>query len=715
MQSVSEEIKIRPIFNTQGVCVINSVLYTGYECTLFGTNSQNEIVEQLELESEIVKIFPVYDKVLISTITGKVYVYNPAERNNKLQCVFTNSVIKSIDLDGEAIVLGTADGSVILSDVQGYGETFNKKMDGMITLVKFISLSSIKRRYNSKNKLVAVGDAMGTVTLFNTTGEVVYREKNCHSGQIMFIGELGNKILSCGMDALLIEHSLESEMTIRNISENIDETIGACSLVGDRLFMCSKDLVITLSADLKIVAKKRLNIPDINGFDVFGECCVITTDEHDIVLASVVQDTLVVDKVLIGDNDEITDLLVMENMVVVGTNSRYIRTICKSDIERQNENGLIRNKAFSGELVKSNNEECVLSMCGSNKVFYTGSKDGIISKFEVVTGNIRDSVRAVKSVSAEAPITAMCLYQDLLITGTEYGIINGWKIGDTLELVFTASASSSEITGIVVNNKKIHCTSKTKEIIVVNLNGGMDSSISGHKKGMWSISEHCQMLLTGSSDKTARLWKGDINSTLQHNTSVVKTLLTERAITATSDGVLRVWNTTTYKELGAIRITEIKDERIWAIKRYAGTEYIVSAGPSIVIIKDSSWEVEKMKEQMQKEEYIAKQHAIIFMKKGEYVSAAVEYYKLNLERDLKDALKRITGEMDISPLMSVVLLDSYKFVKRVSKWARSPYLFTITQRILQTAIENRIEISAKEADDLSKTLLRTAELFNAAY
>ncbi|KAI5134102.1 U3 small nucleolar RNA-associated protein 13 [Nematocida ausubeli] len=715
MQSVSEAIKIQPVYNTQGICMIDGVLYTGYENVLFGSNGQNSVVLQLELESEIVKIFQVYNKILISTITGKVYLYNPEEKEARPACVFSNMVIKSIDLDGEAILIGTADGLVILSDINGYGVTMTKKLEGTATAVRFVQMKGAKRKYTTSNKLMVAGDVMGTITMYTTAGDVVYREANCHSGNVVFIGELGDRILSCGMDGFIIEHSIGEETIVRNISGAMQDGISACAVYNNRMILCGKDMFVTLSENLKIISKKAMDIPSIESFDIFGEYCVITTEEHDILVASIVEDELVVEKVIVGNNDEITDLLVLDSIVVVSTNSRYIRTISKSDIERESANEKADHKVFSGELVKSQNEEYVLSMCGTNKTFYTGSKDGVISQFSVVSGNIRDSVKLVHSISVEAPITAMCIYQDTLITGTEQGIISGWKVSSNLEQIFTAAASTTEITGIVVNNKKIHCTSKNKEIKVINMSGGVDSAVSGHKKGLWSISEHSQMLLTGSSDKTARLWKGDINSTLQHNTSVVRTLLTERAITATSDGVVRIWNITNYKELGALRITEAKDERIWAIKRYRDTLYIVSAGPAIVIIKDNTLEVEKMKEQTQKEEYVAKQHALIFMKKGEYVQAAVEYYKLNLEKDLRSTLRKIDESMDISLLMDALLLDVPKFVKYIVKWAKSPPLFTITQRILKDAIEKRTVIPRKEAEDLSQTLARTAELFNAAY
>ncbi|KAI5192205.1 U3 small nucleolar RNA-associated protein 13 [Nematocida minor] len=707
MEAIQETLRIEPIFNTLGACLINSRVYTGYNSTLFGTNIHTSKIEvSKEVESEIVKIFAVYDRVLVSTVTGHVYLYSTEE--NTLESIMKNTIVKTADVNGNILVIGDAEGSVIGMDISTHEIIMRKKIDGMAVAVKSVEMRTAKKMYKMSSHLVVAGDALGTVTIFDINGNVIYKEKNAHSGHVTFICEIDGVVVTAGMDGLLVQHRIGEEALIKEVGESVLSG----TVYNDSIVLAVEGSLLFLSLDLKKISKTPVDIPNIVNIGMVQDVCLITTEESDIVLGSVLDGRLLLDKIIVGNNDEITDMLIIDNTVIVGTNSRYIRSMRTN---RWHESDGMETYACSGSLIKAQNEECILSMCGNGKVFYTGSKDGYISKYEVRAESVHSTVELVETVKIEEAITVMCAHQDILITGTEGGIVHGWKISEKLSLVFTSAVSSSEITGIVVQNKKIHCTSKDKEIKIITISGNKDSVISGHKKGIWSLSTYKEVLLTGSTDKTARIWKSDTNSVLQHNASVVKTLLTERAVTATSDGVVRIWNVANYKELAAHRVTEMKDERIWAMKQYRENEYIVSAGPRIVVLKDNTWELEKKKEETQKEEYISKQKASIFMKKGDFVSAAVEYYRLGLERELKSAMRKIEVADTISPFMEVIMLEPAKFIKSVSKWARSPQLFTIAQRILRDALSREWTLPRKDAEDLSKTLQRTAETFNSAY
>lgn len=717
MEGIEERVKIEPIMNTLGVSMIEGVIYTGYNNLLVGTNTKTGRVESIrKIQYEIVRVFLVYDMVLISTVAGVVYLYSP--KYDKIEVIIRDKIVKSVDTVRDRIVIGDSEGAVVTVEIEkeetGIIRTSELpqiiRVDSTISIVRAVEIKKNKRKYREENRILVVGDASGTVSMFNSDGNVIYRS-NCHSGQVTLAVEIDGVIITGGVDGNLVEHRIGEEEVVREIGR----VLTGGTVYNNNIVVISGSSILFISREMDSIIDRVLAVPEIVDIEIVNDRMILTTEENDIVIGVVEGTEVKIERIIIGNNDEITDIIKIEDSIIVGTNSRYLRRIKVEGISQEGGVDEFTSQSAlsapsvsscSGDLFRGSNTECILCVCGLYGVFYSGSKDGYLAKYS--TG-----LDLLSEVKIDEGISSMAAGKGILITGTENGILSGWKMED-LSLVFTVSVSTSEITGIVVKNKKIFCTSKDKEIKVVRMTGQIESMISGHKKGIWSISEDNETILTGSTDRTARIWKDSVNIQLSHNSSVVKVLLTDRAVTATSDGVIRIWNRSTYKELAALRLTEEKEERIWAINRFREHEYIVGVGPRILILRDRTEEIEKEKEEKKKENHILKEKALILMRNKEFVGASVEYYKLGLEKELKGALRKI-GNEEISPLITEVLLDSERFSREVSKWAKSPLLFFVVERIVKEALKRRWKISKRYAEDLSATLFRTAERLNAAY
>ncbi|KAH9387174.1 U3 small nucleolar RNA-associated protein 13 [Nematocida major] len=705
-EGIRETARIEPIFNALGACMIGRTLYTGYNSALVGTHAESGRIEVVkEVESEIVRVFPVFGDVLISTVTGDVYIYSP--NSGMLRSIMKNSIVRCADAQSGMILLGTAEGSVFLVNAETEDVILHKKVDGFVSAVKCVEMASAKRPYKVGSQILAVGDALGSVTLFNLHGDVIYRETSCHSGSVSFVGSVGNRILTAGGDGLLIEHAIGSDMLVRNLQA----PIVAGSALGEALILASPDSLLFLDQEMKLTRRKALDTPAVNGIHVFGEECLLTTEESDLLICSLEEEFA--DRIFVGNNDEITDMLVKGNRLIVGTNSRFIRAMEISAIAKSPDTEASK-CAFFGQMFASQNADCTLSLCDADEThFFSGTKDGYITKYEAPSSST-SPVRPILDAKTESPVTALCLHAGVLVSGHESGIVSGWRAED-LSLLFTASVGETEVTGICIFNGKIHCSSKAKEISALDFTGKVCSKLSGHRKGIWALSTHESAMLSGSVDGTARFWKSGASTILQHNASVVKTLLAERALTATSDGVLRIWNLATHKELAAMRMTELKNERIWAMRAFAEREYILSVGPSICLVRDSTWEIEREKEQKKKEEYLAKQRAISYTKGGMHVLAALEYYRLDMLREAGIALREVKQEDDISALVEAVSAEMEKFAKVAMRWVRSLSLFGVVQRVLRELLKREAAFPRKEGEEISKTLHRTSEILNGAY
>ncbi|KAI5181872.1 U3 small nucleolar RNA-associated protein 13 [Nematocida sp. AWRm80] len=709
MEPIEQPVIIKAISDGSGVILNDGIMYSGCDDKLLKIDvSTGRILLELEVFSNISSIAYINGMVVIGTAGGTVYTYNTEE--NRLEYLMKeNIIITTMEAFNTTLVMGTADGVVITMNMHSREMVFRRVIDAGVTKIHCHQREGAKKESTYSQEIIIIGDSQGCIySMDSITGKILYKDST-HMGSITFI-EAQNRIIYTGStDGSIIKHTPGTQHKIREVGYAITSGVflnGAFHLTGD------KNKIHSYNEELLTLDTTELSLPTITTIQIYDDKVLLITEENDIAIARANNTLFSIDKVIIGDNDEITDILVLEDTIVISTNSALVRVIQKKDIIPENTNSKTVEYACIAQIVSSPNEECTLSLTGKGNTFYTGTKDGYINRMQISNG----IVSLVDSIKTTAAVTAMCTYKKVLFTGMEDGLVKGWNIECGITPLFTTTVSETEITGVTAIGNTVYCSSKDKDISQLGLNGGIITKYTGHKKGIWSLDSQADYLISGSSDKTARIWRDSSSiSLLQHNASVIKAILNTRAITATSDGVIRVWNYQKERELAALKLSETKDDRIWAIKPISETQYILNSGGTLRLITDNTQELEKQREDKRREEYLARQEGNTLMSQKKYLEAAIKYLELDNPKYLRDAVKEIPQNQNISPLVQAMAANPNKALSHLLKWSRSPQLFIISSKILEEMLVGHWVLEKTKATELIKTLTRTAEILNDAY
>ncbi|KAI5184998.1 U3 small nucleolar RNA-associated protein 13 [Nematocida homosporus] len=771
MEELAPLVKIRPIYDGVGLAVTDKLIFSSFDCEMIITDKKNQIIiEEVLLSSAIegLVVVPARNTVVIATTGGILYQYFLSEK--RLEYLLKGSwVVKQIILIEDKIVLGTADGLVILIDLESKGILLKRAVDSSVSALSPFTWSSKKRTYGSSRLSLAVGTILGNLTIFDMqTGQTQYEVSSAHSMSITWIDGFKDLIFTSSSDGTLIRHKIGEVPKVRELGYNIRDAL----LINEEIVVVGDGSTLEY-LDLDLEGRRRVEVEGVGGVVVGlglvlggeGEELVLRTEENDIVVGvslvvngvslvlggdkielsrdkNGVSDKIEVsDKIgvgkfkvelsLVGDNDEITDILVLDELVVLATNSCWLRVLSKQNYLDMTKSfdftdGISKKIIMScaAEFIRTPNKECSLCLFSYGDFVFAGSKDGYINVF---TGGKSNKLvwqsNLTQNLTSSKAVTALSMHKDVLLAGFEDGLVKGWQLvsstGSTPSQfihLFSSAPALSEITGLVVLHKSILVSSKQKDLCCLSLTGAIKPSLSGHKKGLWSLDSNNDILLSASADKTVRLWKdSSCTKIYQHNTSVIKAILTSRVITATADGVVRVWDSSKEKELAALRIAESKHDRIWSIKEMEGDKYLASAGGTLYLIQDNTLAMEKMKEQKQREAYLIKEQAKSLMQKHFYLEAAIKYFEIDDKKGLKSAIKNIDKKTDLSPLISAMATNQKQALNYLMQWARTPQLYSTASRLLQVILIQRWSILPQQAQELAVILARTAEIINEAY
>ncbi|KAF9015672.1 U3 small nucleolar RNA-associated protein [Cyathus striatus] len=127
----------------------------------------------------------------------------------------------------------------------------------------------------------------------------------------------------------------------------------------------------------------------------------------------------------------------------------------------------------------------------------------------------------------------------------------------------------------------------------------------GHKRGVWSVrfGKMERLLVTGSGDKTVKLWSLDDFSCLKtfegHTNSVLRVYFFNaglQLISAASDGLVKIWN---IKEEECTTTLDNHEDKVWAITLSADEHTVVSGAADSVV---TFWEDCTEEQEADKEE-----------------------------------------------------------------------------------------------------------------
>ncbi|KAF9762099.1 F-box/WD repeat-containing protein 7 [Nosema granulosis] len=114
------------------------------------------------------------------------------------------------------------------------------------------------------------------------------------------------------------------------------------------------------------------------------------------------------------------------------------------------------------------------------------------------------------------------------------------------EHIITFNTKQKDITDLQVTAQEIICSSDDSTVKVFSYNGREKKVFVGHRGGVWTFALTDTTMITGSTDKTGRVWDMNTASTLcilQGHTSTIRVVKTHSGYICTGgrDSVVRVW------------------------------------------------------------------------------------------------------------------------------------------------------------------------------
>ncbi|XP_076852925.1 transducin beta-like protein 3 [Brachyhypopomus gauderio] len=343
------------------------------------------------------------------------------------------------------------------------------------------------------------------------------------------------------------------------------------------------------------------------------------TAEHNILLYQL--PSLSVQQQFVGYNDDVLDVkfLGKDTHIVVATNSSQLKVF---------------ELATSSCQILYGHTDTVLCLDVFRKgsMFASCAKDNSVRAWmmDSDTGRVRCVAQGYGHSNAVGSVTCSRLKNSFLVSGSQDCTIKVWDLPETLpdhgsepaRLVarVTEKAHSKDVNSVAVspNDKLLVSGSQDRTAKLWSL---ADMSLlgvfQGHRRGIWCVqfSTVDQVVATASADGTMKIWGLHDFSCLKtfegHDASVLKVIFVSRGtqlISGGSDGLMKLW---TIKTNECVKTFDVHQDKVWSLHGSWADSLVVSgsADSTVVVWKDVT-EEELAEEQSKQEDQILKQQEL---------------------------------------------------------------------------------------------------------
>uniref|UniRef100_A0A914DIJ3 U3 small nucleolar RNA-associated protein 13 C-terminal domain-containing protein n=1 Tax=Acrobeloides nanus TaxID=290746 RepID=A0A914DIJ3_9BILA len=557
--------------------------------------------------------------------------------------------------DSSRLATGSADFSVKMWDLKKQFCTHNLKGKSVVSAMCFIG-----------NDRLLVGYTEGDVKLFDLENKGIQpTEWKIHTSHISTILPLtlpgnapGAVIVSRDRTYSILNVETKEKLKLIPIFEPVEDAVFLRNpqnllTVGEEGVLKVWDIWSGRMLKKKAIIGKRIDT--VLYREATGQILCVTCDQN---LLFVDENTLTMTKQLSGFNDEIfasTFLSEKSNCLVVATNSPEIR--------------IYDMNSWSCHLLQGH-EESVLSVDSppwDEFLFASSSKDN-----SIIVWRLRDPSMKLeeeeKDAEFEAPIKVAKVavatghtnsvaavqfskHKDkpFILSVSDDGTLKLWPIQKILTHFGGESLKLSASFTIVAHHKLINCvevspndkicitgsmdkTAKLWHIDKDTMNLGIAGTLSGHKKGVWlaKFAPNSQNVATCSGDSTIKIFslldKTCLMTLSGHDFAILALHFVRngnKLLSADSGGLMKVWNL----ETGVCDQTiEAHEDKVWHIelieRARKDDEYVtVGADGKIIVWKDVSEEVQ-LEEARKRAERAANQQTLAnFMDQEKYEEA----------------------------------------------------------------------------------------------
>lgn len=601
------------------------------------------------------------------------------------------------------LVLAFADGSLSCWDsLQGFC-THNFKARSVLPI------SALSFHSDATRMELFVASEDGSIVNWDLMQNRVLKTFAGHVSAVtgIHVDAKNNRLISSGRDKIITIFGLNDAKIVKTISVNGSVNgLLACdensfALIGEKGLVSVWDLEKgRLVCQSSLVTASGHPLTQIMFASSAKSEIIVVSSELQLVTLSL--DTLIESKRMMGHFGEVTDFALLNDEVdgplAVATNGAEV---CLFP----------RTSSMACKLLPGHSEAILaLSYCSAGDFLVSGSRDNTIRVWpKPLFGEITsvpceghtDAVSCVvvsKSVSGPNSYMIASASSDLTVKMWSYDTRD-----NTVRSLWTVKAHDKEINALTFSSDyKFLITAAQDKTIKIwdSASGQLLRTLTGHKRGVWSISctfAQEMLLVSGSADRTVKIWRlsddfACIKTFEGHSNSILRVGFINnglQVISAGSDGLIKIWD---LKRNECLATLDEHSDRIWALAIQNDGDRIITGDASAIIKiwKDSTDDEIAESIKKQDEILVKEQELQVFLLRKDFKNAVLLAMTLDqpfrLSSLFNDLLKDKTVSESLAllhPLLEQLSSDQKsKLLEYIREWNLSYKRSMFSQLVL---------------------------------
>lgn len=605
------------------------------------------------------------------------------------------------------LILAFADGSISGWDsLQGFC-THNFKARSSLP----ISALSFNHDQNSIQLFAASED--GSIFCWDMMQSRVMRTFSGHVSAVtgIHVDTANNRLVSTGRDKIISIFCLSDAKILKTISVN--DSINAMLCCGNNSFALIGEKGILSVWDIENGRLIKQSSPITASGHPLTQIMFNTNDAELIVVSGELQlVTLSIENLaeinrMMGHFGEVTDFALLndeaDGSLAVATNGAEVCLFPHTS-------------SMACKLLPGHSEAVLtLSYCKAGDFLVSGSRDNTLriwpspleGKESIPCEGHTDAVSCVaiaKSLSSHNYFVIASASSDLTVKMWAFDP----KTRD-LHCLWTVKAHDKEINALTFSSdfKFLITAAQDKTIKIWDVtNGQLLRILTGHKRGVWSVSctfAQEMLLVSGSADRTVKIWRlSDDFSCIKtfegHANSILRVGFINnglQVVSAGSDGLMKIWD---LKRNECLATLDEHADRIWALAIQNDGDRIITgdASATIKIWKDSTDEEIADAIKAQDEILVKEQELQVFLLRKDFKNAVLLAIKLDQPFRLSSLFEDLLRDKSVNdglallqPLLEQLNLDQKaKLLEYIREWNLSYKRSLSSQLILASIIRD---------------------------
>lgn len=588
----------------------------------------------------------------------RIWNYNASDADNKgpsvvrtFRSIHTGPItLMRLHHVGQSTVLATGgtDASVKVWDITSQYYTHNFRTSH--TVCSVIS-------FHPHRLLLYAGWVTGAITAWDLTNSKLVSNMEGHFSAVtgLALTQDGLKAVSAGRDSVLIVWDLTSHTKLTTVPV-FSPVEGALLLKGQfSVLIASEQFLSVWNLDGPAKQMKKLDVgSSVTSLRKGDEdnTAHITTSDHNLVTVKMKDGDLVISDTLVGDNDQVLSLCVLSD--------KYLAVACNSSAVR-----LYDRETWQCRLYPGHTDTVLCLAMGDHDMMVSGGKDNTVKVWRLTAAGELECLCSGAGHTQSVGGVAWCSGDNVVSVSADT-TLKMWSVD-------TEAGSMTSVRTEIAHDKDINCVSVSPDAGLI-VTGSQDKTaklwrpsdlglvtvLRGHTRGVWcaQFSPADKLVATGGGDAVVRLWTVSDSSSscvkqLQGHEASVLTLSWQgggQLVSGSSDGLLKVWWVARQECTVTMDMGECK---VWCVQTEADLVMAGGEGGKVMVWRDDTEQQEIVSQEEQDKIVVQHQKLSNLIHEKNWAEAIKLALRLSQPLTALKIIRKLPGEDLVSAVDSL--------------------------------------------------------------